>query len=145
MDKTTYHNHYYFISLVSFLLIFLPANAYFSVDAYRNEKKRFQKVPAWSVNVLKLLLFIVYFYAGLAKLNSDWLIEAMPLKIWLPSKFLLSVTSGIEALTSSSAGDKGNPEHPDNDDRSEAILVCPLIFPLICPFVCPLVRPFSSS
>jgi len=27
----------------------------------------------------------VYFYAGLAKINSDWLIEAMPLKIWLPT------------------------------------------------------------
>jgi hypothetical protein len=25
----------------------------------------------------KLLLAIVYFYAGLAKLNSDWLLEAM--------------------------------------------------------------------
>ncbi|HAI41213.1 MAG TPA: HTTM domain-containing protein, partial [Maribacter sp.] len=36
---------------------------------------------------IKLLLGIVYFYAGLAKLNSDWLLNAMPLKIWLPAKF----------------------------------------------------------
>ena len=28
IDKTNYLNHYYFISLVSFLLIFLPANRY---------------------------------------------------------------------------------------------------------------------
>jgi hypothetical protein len=34
-----------------------------------------------------LLLGIVYFYAGLTKLNSDWLFRAMPLKIWLPSKY----------------------------------------------------------
>lgn len=95
MDKTTYLNHYYFISLVSFLLIFLPANAYFSVDAFRNEKKRFQKVPIWTSNVLKLMLFIVYFYAGLAKLNSDWLIEAMPLKIWLPSKYSLPILGDL--------------------------------------------------
>ena len=27
LDKTTYLNHYYFISVVSFILIFLPANA----------------------------------------------------------------------------------------------------------------------
>ncbi len=33
------------------------------------------------------MLGIVYFYAGLAKLNSDWLFNAMPLKIWLPSKY----------------------------------------------------------
>ncbi|MEX2455931.1 MAG: HTTM domain-containing protein, partial [Balneolaceae bacterium] len=28
MDKTTYLNHYYFISILSFLMIFLPAHAY---------------------------------------------------------------------------------------------------------------------
>jgi hypothetical protein len=83
MDKTTYLNHYYFISLVSLVMIFLPAAAYFSIDA---RKQAFEYVPRWSIDALKLLLVIVYFYAGLAKLNSDWLIEAMPLKIWLPTK-----------------------------------------------------------
>lgn len=85
MDKTTYLNHYYFISLVSFIMIFLPANSYFSVDAYRNPNLIFERIPRWQVDVLKLMLGIVYFYAGLAKLNSDWLFEAMPLKIWLPA------------------------------------------------------------
>ncbi len=84
MDKTTYLNHYYFISILSFLLIFLPANAYFSIDA---KKKSYQYVPRWTIDSIKLLLGIVYFYAGISKLNSDWLIRAMPLKIWLPSKY----------------------------------------------------------
>jgi len=87
MDKTTYLNHYYFISCVAFLMIFLPANAYFSVDVYRNPAKAYQLVPKWTVDSIKLMLAIVYFYAGLAKLNSDWLFNAMPLKIWLPSKY----------------------------------------------------------
>jgi hypothetical protein len=87
MDKTTYLNHYYFTSILAFLMIFLPANVYYSVDVLKNPKKAFQKIPIWTINSIKLLLGIVYFYAGLAKLNSDWLIEAMPLKIWLPSKF----------------------------------------------------------
>jgi len=87
MDKTTYLNHYYFISLLSFLMIFLPANAYFSIDAKRNPEKAFEYIPNWSIGAIKLLLAIVYFYAGLAKLNSDWLIEGMPLKIWLPSRY----------------------------------------------------------
>ncbi len=86
MDKTTYLNHYYFISLLSFLMIFLPANAYFSVDNLLR-KKTYQKVPKWTIDSVKLLLGIVYFYAGLAKLNSDWLFKAQPLKIWLPSKY----------------------------------------------------------
>lgn len=87
MDKTTYLNHYYFISCVGFLMIFLPANACFSVDAFKNSSKAFQKVPKWTIDSIKLMLAIVYFYAGLAKLNSDWLVNAMPLKIWLPSKY----------------------------------------------------------
>jgi hypothetical protein len=86
MDKTTYLNHYYFVSVLSFLLIFLPANARFSVDSFLN-KKQYNQIPRWTIDSLKLLVSIVYFYAGLAKLNSDWLLRAMPLKIWLPSKY----------------------------------------------------------
>jgi len=87
MDKSTYLNHYYFISILSFLMIFLPAHAYYSLDARRKKEKAFQRIPTWSIDVIKLLLSIVYFYAGLAKLNSDWLLHAMPLKIWLTAKY----------------------------------------------------------
>ncbi len=86
MDKTTYLNHYYFISLLSFLMCFLPANAYYSVDNFIS-KKQYKKIPKWTIDSVKLLLGIVYVYAGLAKINSDWLFRAMPLKIWLPSKY----------------------------------------------------------
>jgi len=86
MDKTTYLNHYYFISVISFVLIFLPASAVFSVDNLRT-KKKYLNIPKWTIDIIKVLLGVVYFYAGLAKLNSDWLFRAMPLKIWLPSKY----------------------------------------------------------
>ncbi|GAA4346197.1 HTTM domain-containing protein [Hymenobacter saemangeumensis] len=86
MDKSTYLNHYYFVSLAAFLLIWLPAGAYFSVDARRDPRRWQGQVPRWTVHALRLLIGIVYFYAGLAKLNSDWLVEAMPLRIWLPAK-----------------------------------------------------------
>ncbi|GAA4274463.1 HTTM domain-containing protein [Aquimarina gracilis] len=94
MDKTTYLNHYYFISLLSFLMIFLPANAYYSLDA-RIKGISFQQIPKWSIDTIKLLLGIVYFYAGLAKLNSDWLLKAMPLKIWLPSKYSIPLLGDL--------------------------------------------------
>jgi hypothetical protein len=90
LEKTTYLNHYYFISILSFLLIFLPANATFSVDNLWR-KRSFEKIPKWTLDAIKLLLGIVYFYAGLAKINSDWLLNAMPLKIWLPSKYDLPI------------------------------------------------------
>jgi hypothetical protein len=95
LDKTTYLNHYYFISIISFLLIFLPANASFSIDALKNRNLVFQKIPSWNLDILKLMLGIVYFYAGLAKLNSDWLIEAMPLSIWLPGNANLPLIGSI--------------------------------------------------
>ena len=86
MDKTTYLNHYYFVSIVSFMMLFLPCNAQFSVDAI-NRKKSYKLVPNWTIDSLKLFLGIVYFYAGLTKINSDWLLNAMPLKLWLKSKY----------------------------------------------------------
>ena len=95
LDKTTYLNHYYFVSVISFVMIFLPANAYFSADAYKNPYKAFTQIPRWTTDILKLLLAIVYFYAGLAKLNTDWLINAMPLKIWLPGNADLPVIGSL--------------------------------------------------
>jgi len=67
-------------------MIFLPANACFSIDNILR-KKRYKEIPKWSIDCIKLLLSIVYFYSGLAKINSDWLFNAMPLKLWLPSKY----------------------------------------------------------
>ena len=90
MDKTTYLNHYYLVSLVSFLMIFFPANASYSVDSFV-KKKYYKSIPKWNVDSLKLIICIVYFYAGIAKINSDWLIDAQPLKIWLTSKYDIPV------------------------------------------------------
>jgi len=83
LDKTNYLNHYYFVSLVLFLLIFLPANACFSVDTYRNRVPTSTNVPVYTIGILKFQLGVVYFFAGIAKINSDWLLHAQPLKIWL--------------------------------------------------------------
>ena len=98
MDKTTYLNHYYFISILSFIMLFLPASSSYSIDAIQN-KTSFSKVYKWNIDVIKLLLFIVYFYSGLAKINSDWLIEAQPLKIWLTSNYDLPLIGGLMQKT----------------------------------------------
>jgi len=86
MDKTTYLNHYYFVSLVSFIMLFIPCNAMFSIDTI-SIRKSYKTVPKWTIDSLKLMLGIVYFYAGITKINSDWLLNAMPLKLWLKSKY----------------------------------------------------------
>jgi hypothetical protein len=84
IDKTNYLNHYYFITLVSFLMALLPAGRYLSVDAWLRPASRRTHVPRWMVGALQLQLAMVYFFAGIAKLNYDWLFRAMPLRIWLP-------------------------------------------------------------
>lgn len=86
IDLTYYLNHYYFVSIACFLLILLPANRHFSLDATLGRVRSATLVPAWTINCLKLMIAIVYIYAGLAKINTDWLIHALPLKIWLPAK-----------------------------------------------------------
>jgi Vitamin K-dependent gamma-carboxylase len=86
IDKSTYLNHYYFVSMICLLLIFLPAHVYFSVDAYRRKELHAGRIPRWTLDALKLFVCMIYIFAGLAKVNSDWLLEALPLRIWLPAK-----------------------------------------------------------
>lgn len=85
IDKTNYLNHYYFISLVSFLILFIPANKAFSLDNKFRKHAEVKSVPYFYLFILQLQMFVVYFFAGVAKLNYDWLVEAQPLKLWLPA------------------------------------------------------------
>lgn len=85
-DAANYLNHYYFVSLISFLLILLPAHRNFSLDVQIRRVQAYNGIPTFYLWIPKIMLSIVYLYAGIAKLNPDWMIEAMPLKIWLPAK-----------------------------------------------------------
>ena len=86
VDVTNYLNHYYLVVLLGLLLLFLPAHRRFSLDVWRKPSLRVETVPAWCIYAIMLQVGIVYFYAGLAKLNADWLLRAMPLAVWLPTK-----------------------------------------------------------
>ena len=83
LDKTFYLNHYYFVSLLSFLLVFLPLNARLALDIKLGVRPRRARVPAWALYAVRLQLALVYVFAGVAKLNPDWLFAAQPLRIWL--------------------------------------------------------------
>jgi hypothetical protein len=83
IDKATYLNHYYFVSLLSFLLLFLPLHRKYSLDVWLRPQLLLHTVPLWMIALIRLQLAIVYVYAGIAKLNSDWMLNAMPMRIWL--------------------------------------------------------------
>lgn len=82
LDQTRYLNHFYLVSLISFLLIFLPAERALSVDALLRPKIRSDKVPSWTLWLLRAQVGIAYFFGGIAKLNSDWF-RGEPMRTWL--------------------------------------------------------------
>jgi hypothetical protein len=86
IDVTNYLNHYYLVSLLAFLMCFLPLHRAFSVDAWLRPGRLAPVVPAWMLYLLRFQIGVVYFYAGIAKLQPDWLIHAQPLGIWLASR-----------------------------------------------------------
>lgn len=95
IEKSWYLNHYYFVSLVAFLLIWVPAHHNYSLDTVFLSKNRKTHVPAWIVTIFKLQICVVYLFGGIAKLKPDWLINAQPLKIWLKARTDISYIGGL--------------------------------------------------
>ena len=80
--RTYWMSHYYLVLLVTFLMIWMPAARRYSLDA-RFAGRPPEKVPFWPIFMLRGQLLITYFYAGVAKLNADWLLDAEPVRYFL--------------------------------------------------------------
>ena len=85
LDKAFYLNHFYLILLISFLLTIIPAHRAASLDRLLFFRSQPPLVPRWSILLLRAQVFILYFYAGLAKLNPDWL-QGEPIRMWLAAR-----------------------------------------------------------
>lgn len=72
LDKTTWNNHSYLFGLIGILLLFTDANRYWSLDGLLLKKKRHAHIPLWNYGIFRFQIFIVYFIAGLKKLDMDW-------------------------------------------------------------------------
>ena len=83
LDLTYYLNHYYFVSLVAFLFCLAP------------KVRAGQPVPYWSVAMFRIVAGLLYVYAGFAKLDSEWLLDALPLRIWLPAGSSIPILAPI--------------------------------------------------
>lgn len=82
LDQANYLNQYYLVLCVLALLSLMPAERAWSVDRWRRGRRMKETVPRWSVWALRCQFEVVLVYAGLVKLNPDWLI-GQPLQIWL--------------------------------------------------------------
>ncbi len=102
-EATQYLNHFYLISLLSFLLIFIPSHTVFSIDRILAESllkgknlhskivqfflptasSRSSFVGQWAQALLAFQVGVAYFYGGVAKLlTPDWM-QGYPMRFWI--------------------------------------------------------------
>ena len=82
--RTYWMSYYYLELLVAFLMVWMPASNRYSIDATRSLRPPGERtVPFWCIALLRGQLVITYFYAGVAKLTHDWMIDFMPVKWFL--------------------------------------------------------------
>lgn len=98
LDKAQYLNHFYLISLISFLVALTPLHRVWSLDAQRRGADQTGSAPAWALWILRAQLAIAYFYAGVAKLNYDWLVRGEPLRSWMANRSELPVVGSWLAV-----------------------------------------------
>lgn len=90
LDKTLYLNHYVLFTLLGSWLLLSPVH-----------RLRMRGGPALSAGWLWLLraqVASVYVWAGLAKINADWLLRGEPLHTWLSARRDLPVVGPLLAL-----------------------------------------------
>src|SRR5690606_24562632 len=78
MQKSSYNNHYYLMTLLCWIMAFLPANRWFSLDAKINTEIKSASMSRWILLILILQVWIVYTFASVAKMYPDWLDASMP-------------------------------------------------------------------
>ena len=81
IEQANYLNHFYLVILFAVCLLVVPADRVWSLR--RGERSDW--IPRWSLLGLMIMTEIVLLYAGLVKLNSDWL-TGWPLKFWFASR-----------------------------------------------------------
>ena len=74
LEEAYYNNHFYmFLMLSSFWLFYTPVKDASGTDV----------IPYWKLFLFQFLVFIVYFYGGIAKINYDWLVLQQPPRLLL--------------------------------------------------------------
>ena len=81
LDQANYLNQYYLALSVLLILCIVPADRGYSLRAGLGGRPAQATVPTWSVWALRLQFELVLVYAGIVKLNGDWL-QGLPLELW---------------------------------------------------------------
>ncbi|KAL1139075.1 hypothetical protein AAG570_009136 [Ranatra chinensis] len=73
LEKTRWNNHSYLFGILSIFFFFSDAHQVWSIDRRYGRVNKCQSVPLWNYGLFRFQLFLLYFIAGLKKIDSDWL------------------------------------------------------------------------
>ncbi len=94
LDQARYLNHFYLVCIIAFVLCLTPAHHAWSLDARRHGQMR--SVPRWAVVSLVALFEILLLYAGIVKINPDWL-NGDPLRLWFNNRASIPILGPLVA------------------------------------------------
>ncbi|MFI5044408.1 MAG: HTTM domain-containing protein, partial [Acidimicrobiales bacterium] len=102
VDAATYLNHYELVTLMLALCVALPMSDAWSLDrragrrvSGTGERAGRGTVAVGVVWALRAQLGVVYLFAALAKLQSDWLVHGEPLTTWLAARTDVPLIGGL--------------------------------------------------
>jgi hypothetical protein len=72
--------------MVALLLMFTNADKGYSLKSFFSKEKSNNEIEIWQLWLFRFQIVVVYFYGGLTKLNSDWLLSKAPVKAILSAK-----------------------------------------------------------
>ena len=94
LEQTAFLNQHYLLLLFAAILCVLPAERGFSLDALYSRTAATSSVPRWSLWALRLQAEIFLIFAGLVKLNGDWL-QGQPLGVWFAGYGDFPIVGGL--------------------------------------------------
>lgn len=93
--RTYWMSYYYLELLFAFLMVWIPADRRYAwAVGGRKWGMEVPMIPRWALVLLQGQLVITYFYAGVAKLNADWLLDAMPVRYFLIEPHIRAIIEG---------------------------------------------------
>jgi hypothetical protein len=98
IEASLYLNHYWFVTLAGALLVVLPTDGLWSVDARRGRVTSSRCVPVAVVWALRAQIAVVYVFAGIAKINVDWVVHGLPMRLWFADRTDVAVIGPALAL-----------------------------------------------
>lgn len=94
IDQATYLNHFYLVMIVAAVMCFMPAHKAYSFDAWVWPKWHSEIIPRWTLLAARLQVEVLLIYAGLVKINYDWL-HLSPLKMWFAERTDLAIFGAV--------------------------------------------------